>query len=68
MSDLKLFALSLALSASAKLAVGQQPPAGTTQPVSTVTLAVKGTWRGQIEHLPPDKGAAAVAPSSVVLP
>jgi mercuric ion binding protein len=46
MIDLKILALSLALSACPALAVAQQGPAGTAQPVRTVTLAVKGMFCG----------------------
>jgi len=46
MIDLKFLALSLALSAYPTLAVAQQEPAGATQPVRTVTLAVKGMFCG----------------------
>jgi len=42
--DLKILALSLALSAYPALATAQQTPAGAAQPVRTVTLAVKGMF------------------------
>lgn len=46
MNGLELLALSLALGAAPTLAVAQQPPAGATQPVQTVTLAVQGMYCG----------------------